>query len=535
MALLKIALFMLKLVVVTQGDFMNRQLLIRALAICTASSIVFGLTSCNFGKGGDATSATTSSSIYTEPTTVETSATETEPDKTKIDFKTVKAISVETTEKKKTYKSSGADECAIVINAPKKVSLTTPVINKTGDSSNLDNSKLFGLNSGLLAMNGAKLFVSGGTIETKGKGAAGIFAYAGFGESKGRIGDGTNVTLSDAKVTTSGDDSAGIAVTCGSTLNLTKLTVQTDGKNSPALSIGKDGGIIKITGGTYTTNGTGSPAVTSTGDVTVNSATLVANASEGVIVDDNSSTSLAESNLTANNTTRMENAKFLNSVLLYRQVAGYFDNNTMSSFSMSGGTLTSKSGHIFHITNTKGVINLSNVKIVNEDKENVILSVSPDGWSGNNNVAIFNVTGTTLAGNILVAKEAKLTLNLSSGTDFTGAIIGSFKDADGNTVSTDVGIVHVNLAEGAAWTLTEDTVITSFSGNMEDVNLNGHKLTVNGETTSPTAAPTAKPATVKPTKKVTKKPTKKPKKKATKKPTPKTTTPAAPAQEPGTP
>lgn len=511
MALLKIALFVLKLMVVNQGDLMNRQLLLRVLAIITATSVVFGLTSCDFGKVGNATSATTSSSIYTEPTTEETSETETEPDKTQIDFKTVKKISVETTEKKKAYKSTGADECAIVINAPKKISLTTPSISKTGDSSNLDNSRLFGLNSGLLAMNGAKLFVSGGAVATKGTGAAGIFAYAGFGESKGRIGDGTNVTLSDASVTTSGDDSAGVAATCGSTFNITKLTVQTDGKNSPAISIGKDGGIVKITGGTYTTNGTGSPAVTSTGDVTVNGAVLVANASEGVIVDDNSSTSLLLSNLTANNTTRGEKARFLNSVLLYQQKAGYYDNNTMSSFSMSGGILTSKSGHIFHVTNTKGVINLSGVTIVNEDKENVLLSVSPDGWSGNNNVAIFNVTGTTLTGNILVAKEAKLTLNLSTGTNFTGTIKGAFNDADGKPVSSEVGIVHVNLAEGATWTLTEDTVITSFNGNIENVKLNGHKLTVNGETTSTTAAPTSKPATVKPTKKVTKKPTKKPK------------------------
>ena len=99
---------------------MNKQILIRLLAISTAASVVFGLSACNFGGQGEQTSATSSSSISTEPTTAETSETETEPDKSQVDFKAVKTISVETTEKKKAYQSKDADECAVMVNGQKK-------------------------------------------------------------------------------------------------------------------------------------------------------------------------------------------------------------------------------------------------------------------------------------------------------------------------------------------------------------------------------------------------------------------------------
>ena len=47
-------------------------------------------------------------------------------------------------------------------------------------------------------------------------------------------------------------------------------------------------------------------------------------------------------------------------------MSGDADSGT-SSFTMNGGTLTSKNGHVFHVTNTNAIINLNGVKIVNED------------------------------------------------------------------------------------------------------------------------------------------------------------------------
>ena len=73
-------------------------------------------------------------------------------------------------------------------------------------------------------------------------------------------------------------------------------------------------------------------------------------------------------------------------------MSGDADSGT-SSFTMNGGTLTSKNGHVFHVTNTNAVINLSGVKIVNKDSENILLSVCADGWSGAGNIATLNADG----------------------------------------------------------------------------------------------------------------------------------------------
>ena len=114
---------------------MNKQMLIRVLAITTAASVVFGLSSCNMGGRITNSSEASSSSISTEPTTEETTATETEPDKSQIEFKAAKKISVETTEKKKAYQSKNADECVIIATGEKKkINLSAPDIKKAGDT-----------------------------------------------------------------------------------------------------------------------------------------------------------------------------------------------------------------------------------------------------------------------------------------------------------------------------------------------------------------------------------------------------------------
>ena len=49
-----------------------------------------------------------------------------------------------------------------------------------------------------------------------------------------------------------------------------------------------------------------------------------------------------------------------------------------SHFTMNGGSLTSKQGHLFHVTNTNAIITLNGVTPKNEDAANVLLSVCAD-------------------------------------------------------------------------------------------------------------------------------------------------------------
>ena len=386
-----------------------------------------------------------------------------------------------------TYASETADESALIVNTSDDVTLSNITVTKSGDSNGGDNCNFYGLNAGLLVMGGSTTTITGGTIETNANGANGIFSYGGNGGHNGGEGDGTTVNVSDVTITTTGSGSGGIMTTGGGVMNAENLTVTTSGGSSAPIRTDRGGGTVNVTGGTYTSNGLGSPAIYSTADITVNDATLVSNLSEGVCIEGKNSITLNDCDLTANNTKCNGNATFYDSIMIYQSMSGDADSGT-SSFNMTGGTLTSKNGHIFHVTNTNAVINLDGVKLVNEDAANVLLSVCADGWSGASNIATLNATGQQLEGTILVGSDSTLTLNLTDGSTFTGAISGEIANASGETVSTEVGTVDVTLDSTSTWTLTADTYVTSFNGDAANVISNGYTLYVNGVALSGTSA-----------------------------------------------
>ena len=327
-------------------------------------------------------------------------------------------------------------------------------------------------------MGGSTATISGGTVETSASGANGVFSYGGNGGQNGASGDGTTVIISDTVITTTGDGSGGIMTTGGGITYASNLTVTTSGRSSAAIRTDRGGGIVVVDGGTYTSSGLGSPAIYSTADITVKNATLVSSLSEGVCIEGKNSITLENCDLTANNTRCNGNATFLDSIMIYQSMSGDADSGT-SSFTMTGGSLTSKSGHMFHVTNTHAVITLSGVELINEGSE-ILLSVCDDGWSGASNIAELAADAQDLAGTILVGDNSALTLTLSNGSTFEGTVSGEIANASGQTVSAEVGTVNVVLDETSTWTLTADTWITSFEGNIENVISNGYTLYVNG-------------------------------------------------------
>ena len=211
----------------------------------------------------------------------------------------------------------------------------------------------------------------------------------------------------------------------------------------------------------------------------VANATLVSNLSEGVCIEGLNSIELTDCDLTANNTKCNGNATFYDSIMIYQSMSGDAASGT-SSFTMTGGSLTSKNGHVFHVTNTSAVITLENVTITNEDSDNILLSVCDDGWSGGSNIATLNASAQKLSGAIKVGDNSTLTLSLTNGSSFEGYIDGKITNASGTTVSTEVGTVSVTLDSTSTWTLTGDSYVTEFSGSAENVISNGYTLYVNG-------------------------------------------------------
>ena len=379
-----------------------------------------------------------------------------------------------------TYASTSADENALLISTADAVTIENPTVTKTGDSDGGDSCNFYGLNAAVLVKDGANVTITGGTIESSASGANGVFCYGGNGGSNGAAGDGTTVTISGTTITTTGSGSGGIMTTGGGVTYANDLNVTTSGQSSAPIRTDRGGGTVVVDGGTYTSNGLGSPAIYSTAEIHVTDAALVSNLSEGVCIEGKNSIELVDCDLTASNTACNGNATFLDTIMIYQSMSGDADSGT-SAFTMTGGTLTSKSGHVFHVTNTNAIITLTGVTIVNEDGENILLSVCADGWSGAGNIATLNAIRQMLTGTILVGSDSELTLNLSDGSAFVGAISGSITNAKGTTVSTDVGKVHVSLDATSSWTLTADTYITSFDGDLSSVVTNGYALYVNGE------------------------------------------------------
>ena len=377
-----------------------------------------------------------------------------------------------------TYTSDTVDESALIVNTADAVTITDPTVTKTGDSNGGDNCNFYGLNAALLVMGGSTATITGGTIESSASGANGVFCYGGNGASNGAGGDGTTVIISDTTITTTGNGSGGIMTTGGGITYANNLTVTTSGGSSAPIRTDRGGGTVVVDGGTYTSNGLGSPAIYSTADITVKNAILVSNLSEGVCIEGMNSITLENCDMTANNTSMNGNAAFLDTIMIYQSMSGDADSGT-SSFTMTGGSLTSLSGHMFHVTNTHAVITLSGVTLNNEGSD-VLLSVCDDGWSGASNTAELVADAQTLSGMILVGDNSTMTLTLQNGSSFEGTFSGEITNAKGGTVSTEIGAVNVILDSTSTWTLTADTYISSSDGYAGNVTGNGYTLYVNG-------------------------------------------------------
>ena len=375
--------------------------------------------------------------------------------------------------------STTADENTILVNTTDDVTITNSTVTKTGDSDGGDNCNFYGQNAAVLVEGGSTTTLTNLTVTSDAKGANGIFSYGGNGGQNGGDGDGTKVIIKDTSITTTGDGAGGTMTTGGGTTNAYNLTVTTNGQSSAAIRTDRGGGTVYVDGGTYTSNGLGSPAIYSTAEIHVANATLVSNLSEGVCIEGLNSIELTDCDLTANNTKCNGNATFMDSIMIYQSMSGDAASGN-STFAMTGGSLTSKNGHMFHVTNTNADIELNGVKLTNEDTANVLISVCDDGWNGGNNKATFNAKAQDLIGAVLVGNNSTLALNLTEGSTFEGYVDGNIVNAANQTVSTEVGTVTVTLDTNSTWTLTADSHVTEFTGTAANVIANGHTLYVNG-------------------------------------------------------
>ena len=373
------------------------------------------------------------------------------------------------------YSSTTADENALLASGDIDVRVSNVNVTKTGDSDGGDSSNFYGNNSAVLAKDGANLTLDNITVATTADGANGVFSYGGSATTNNSSSDGTTVTISNSNITTTGDNAGGIMTTGGGTTNATNLTINTSGTSSAAIRSDRGGGKVNVEKGTYTTTGQGSPSIYSTADITVKDATLVAKASEGIVIEGANTVTIENCDLTDSNTKLNGQSITYKNVFLYQSMSGDASNGT-ATFTAKNSNITTNNGDTFYITNTTATINLENNTIINNDSTGNFLRAQKDSWgkSGSNggNVTL-KMTNQKAEGNIVIDSISTLDMEMAEGSYYEGTINGA-NEAKSITLKLD-STSKIKLTGNSYVTSLEDEDST-----YSHIDFNGYTLYVNG-------------------------------------------------------
>lgn len=294
----------------------------------------------------------------------------------------------------------------------------------------------------------------------------------------------TEANIENVEITTYSDKSRGLDATYNGIINAKNVIINTNGQSCAALATDRGEGEVHVTNSELNTgvsnqSGRGSPIIYSTGNITVANSVGTAYVSQIACIEGKNSIELSNCDLSAAaGGNRQDNGEYvdLGGVFIYQSMSGDADVGT-STFTAKDSVLSIlsdsdyyESAPMFHVTNTKAIINLEKTEL--NFGSGTLLDVSGQNQWGtvgsNGGELTFNAKDETLDGNIIVDSISSLNMTLSS-TSYVGAI----------NPSDDFGQTAVIIESGSDWTLDGDSHISSLENNGE-INYNGHTLYVNG-------------------------------------------------------
>lgn len=373
------------------------------------------------------------------------------------------------------FGSTGNDENALRVTGALVTLKNVEIMKEEGTSSSTENGDFYGMNAALLATGGARVTVEDSAVHSAALNGNGLFSY----------GKSTMISAKNVTITTEGSHSGGLQTTGGALTEAENVTVSTAGNSSAAIRSDRGGGTVLVKGGTFRTEGYGSPAVYSTARISIEGADLSASRSEGAVIEGKNSIALkncrmegnmADTRVMGGETIKEEN---VHTVMIYQSMSGDAEEGT-STFSMEGGSLLSRKGDVFYVTNTDCTIQLDNVKIQNEDPAGALLRISGNsgsrGWGkagANGGRARFTVQNQQMEGNILVDSISHLSMTLGKNSRWDGALLQETNDQGDDK---DAG-ADLTIEKGATWNMTADSTVTTLHSEGKIVT-NGHTLTV---------------------------------------------------------
>lgn len=369
-----------------------------------------------------------------------------------------------------TYTSENNDENTIIVNNGGNLSITDSIITKSGDATNIENSDFYGINSAILVQKDSIATIKNSKITTSAKGSNAIFA----------TGENAKISINNSTIETIGSNSSrGLDATYGGLIEADNITITTKGESSATLATDRGEGTIKVTNSNLTTNGKGSPIIYSTGDISIDNTTGVANSSQMVVIEGKNSATVNDSILTSSGTGNRNNVDKAG-VMIYQSMSGDsieglgVFNSTNTSLTITEKSEVYKTAPMFFVTNTDAEINLTNTKL--KYGSNILLSVvGTDEWGikgENGGNVTMNTNNQTMSGRIIVDNISTLNINLVK-TSYRGTI---------NT-SNVAKEVNLKIDKDSIITLTADTYVTSLENEDKtnsNIEFNDYKLYVNG-------------------------------------------------------
>lgn len=368
------------------------------------------------------------------------------------------------------FETSTSDESAILVSDGGNLTLENAKVNKTGDSSNTENSEFYGVNAGILTTKNSTSTIKNSNINTNAKGANAVFS----------TGENSKVYISDSNITTTGSSSArGLDSTYGGYIEADNVTISTKGGSCATLATDRGEGTVIARNSKLSTAGQGSPIIYSTGDISIEDSEGTATGSQMVVIEGKNTATVKNSSLVCSgkgNRNSVDNC----GIMIYQSMSGDAGEGT-GTVNLSNSTLEvseteeGKTSPFFFITNTKAVINLENNKL--KYASGLLLKVegtSEWGKSGSNGGEVtLNATNQELSGNIELDNLSSITINLNENSTLESTI-------NANNNAKDVTL---KIDKSSKLTLTGDTYVTSLEdedASYSNINFNGYKLYVNG-------------------------------------------------------
>ena len=353
------------------------------------------------------------------------------------------------------FDNTTSDQNSFIGKNKATITIDSSVFDKTGNTTNDDNSNFHGQNAVVLGIEGSQTSIKDSNITSNSIGSNAVFATD----------EGSVINVENTNIHTKGDSSRGLDATYKGTVNGKNLTITTEGAHSATLATDRGEGTITAEAAKLTTSGTGSPVIYSTGNITANNVNGVANKSEIGVVEGKNSITLTNSNVTGYHD---------NGFMLYQSFSGDAESG-IARLKAENNTLTTHgTGAFIYVNNTTAEADLTGNTILMPNTTTLVKAAADSRWgkTGENGGHLtLRATNQALSGNILADSISTIALDMTNGSSLVGSI---------NTDNT-AKEVTVKLSKDSQWTLTGDSYVKSLTNEDttgSNIHLNGYKLVV---------------------------------------------------------